>query len=111
MKWSVALIQTPEIFGKQLVALVWQIIDQKTPFEDYNEEGSLNTDPKSALQKWKHDFEKMYNIQASYGNDQESNLQGLGNIHENQSHSDASHFCGPITLGEVRQAVIHLKGK
>ena len=51
--------------------------NQKTPFEDYNEEGSLNTDPKSVLQKWKHDFEKMYNIQASCGNDQESNLQGL----------------------------------
>ena len=33
----------------------------------------------------------------------------MGNIHENQSHSDASDFCGPITLGEVRQAVLHLK--
>ena len=51
----------------------------------------------------------MYNIQASCSNDQDSNLHGLGNIHENQSHSDASDFCGPITLGEVRQAVLRLK--
>ena len=51
----------------------------------------------------------MYNMQASCSNDQDSNLQGLGIIHENQSHSDASDFCGPTTLGEVRQAVLHLK--
>ena len=83
--------------------------NQKIPFAVYNEEGSLNTDPKSVLQKWKHDFEKMYNMQASCSNDQDLNLQRLGNIHENQSHSDASDFCGPITLWEVRQAVLHLK--
>ena len=83
--------------------------NKKIPFEVYNEAGSINTDPKSVLQKWKHDFEKMYNMQASCSNDQDSNLHGLGNIHENQSHSDASDFCGPITLGEVRQAVLRLK--
>ena len=85
--------------------------NQKNHFEVYNEEGSLNTDPKSVLQKWKHDFEKMYNMQASCSNDQDSNLHGLGNIHENQSYSDASDFCSPITLEEVRQAISTLKGK
>ena len=58
----------PKIFGKHLVALVWQIIEIKKIFE----EGSLNTDPISVLQKRKHDFEKMYNMQASCGNHQES---------------------------------------
>ena len=51
----------------------------------------------------------MYNMQALCSNDQDSNLQGWGIIHENQSHSDASDFCGPTTLGEARQAVLHLK--
>ena len=48
-------------------------------------------------------------MQASCSNDQDSNLHGLGNIHGNQSHSDASDFCDPITLGEVSQAVLRLK--
>ena len=85
--------------------------NQRNPFEVHNKEGSLNTDPKCVLHKWTHDFGKMYNMQASCGNDQDSNLQGLGNIHvhENESHSDVSVFCGPITLREVCQSVLHLK--
>ena len=82
--------------------------NQKTPFEDYNEEGSLNTDPKSVLQKWKHDFEKMYNIQASCGNDQESNLQSLGNIYLNAKETQpfSIHFFLPHGSHEANFLII-----
>ena len=83
--------------------------NQKIPFEVNTEEGSISTDPKIVLQKWRQDFEKMYNLKASCNNDHEINFQGPSNTCENQSNPDVSDFCRPITLEEVRRAVLQLK--
>ena len=83
--------------------------NKKIPFEVNTEEGSISTDPKIVLQKWKQDFEKIYNLKASCSNEHEINFQGPGNTCENQSHPDVSDFCRPITLEEFRRAVLQLK--
>ena len=83
--------------------------NKKIPFEVNTEEGSISTDPKIVLQKWKQDFEKMYNLKASCSNEHEINFLSPGNTCENQSHPDVSDFCRPVTLEGVRRAVLQLK--
>ena len=51
----------------------------------------------------------MYNLKASCNNDHEINVQGPSNTCENQSNPDMRDFCLPITLKDVRRAVLQLK--
>ena len=49
----------------------------------------------------------MYNVQSSSSilNDFEIYAQGFDNVHSNQTFSDVSYFCYPITLEEACRAI------